>query len=64
MLVSALLTGCGDQAADQDTDVDAGLSRAEVAEIVRAELADGPAPTEPGLSRADVEEIVGAPPGG
>ena len=38
-------------------DGDAGLSRAEVEEIVREELADAPAP-DPGLTSADVEEAV------
>ena len=35
----------------------AGLSRAEVEEIVRSELADAPAP-EPGLTAAEVEEAI------
>ena len=41
---------------------DAGLSRAEVEEIVREELADAPAPArpEPGLTSADVEEAIRA----
>ena len=41
---------------------DAGLSRAEVEEIVRAELAESPAPptAEPGLTYADVEEAIRA----
>ncbi len=44
-----LLTACGD-----------GLSRAEVEEIVREEMADAPAPPqpEPGLTSADVEEAI------
>ena len=48
------LVACGDR--------DAGLSRAEVEEIVRAEMAAVPAPTqpEPGLTWKDVEEIVQA----
>ena len=49
-----LMVACGDR--------DAGLSRAEVEEIVRAEMAAVPAPTqpEPGLTWKDVEEIVQA----
>ena len=49
-----LLVACGDR--------DAGLSRAEVEEIVHAEMAAVPAPTqpEPGLTWKDVEEIVQA----
>ena len=66
--VSALLTACGDG--------DDGLTRAEVEEIVRAEMADAPTEAdverivqaavadalrpEPELSRAEVEEIVRA----
>ena len=63
LLVPALLTACGGD--------DAGLTRAEVEEIVRAEMAalpdeaqsasnDGSAamPTQQGLTRAEVEEIV------
>ena len=49
VLAALLLVACGDG--------DAGLSRAEVEEIVRAELADAPAP-EPGLTSADVEEAI------
>ena len=43
-------------------DNDAGLSRAEVEEIVRAEMAESPAPptAEPGLTSADVEEAIRA----
>ena len=52
VLVALLLVACGDG--------DAGLSRAEVEEIVREELADAPAPAqpEPGLTSADVEEAI------
>ena len=52
VLVSVLLAACGDG--------DAGLSREEVEEIVRAELADAPAPPEPApsLTSADVEEAI------
>ena len=41
---------------------DAGLSRAEVEEIVRAEMAEAPAPptAEPGLTSADVEQAIQA----
>ncbi len=49
VLVALLLVSCGDG--------DAGLSRAEVEEIVRSEMADAPAP-EPGLNAADVEEAI------
>ena len=49
VLTALLLAACGDG--------DAGLSRAEVEEIVRSELADAPAP-EPGLTSADVEEAI------
>ena len=44
------------------SDGDGGLSRAEVEEIVREELADAPAPArpEPGLTSADVEEAIRA----
>ncbi len=65
LLASALLAACGDG--------DAGLTRAEVEEIVRAEMADLPdeaqsaandgsaaMPAQQGLTRAEVEEIVRA----
>ena len=68
LLVSALLAACGDG--------DAGLTRAEVEEIVRAEMVDLPdqaqsagsinndetaaMPAQQGLTRAEVEEIVRA----
>ena len=47
-----LLAACGDG--------DKGLSRAEVEEIVRAEMAEAPTPTqpEPGLTAEDVEEAI------
>ena len=57
ILVPLLLAGCGD--GGQETPV--GLSRAEVVEVVRSELADAPAPPEPsspGLTSADVEEAI------
>ena len=49
VLTAPLLAACGDG--------DAGLSRAEVEEIFRAELADAPTP-EPGPTAADVEEAI------
>ena len=49
VLAALLLVACGDG--------DAGLSRAEVEEIVRSEMADAPAP-EPGITSADVEEAI------
>ena len=54
LLAPILLVACGDG--------DAGLSRAEVEEIVRAEMAESPAPptAEPGLTSADVEEAIRA----
>ncbi len=57
LLASTLLVACASEDA-----APAGLSRAEVIEIVRAEAvpAPGPAPSEPGLSRAEVEEIAQA----
>ncbi len=47
-----LIAACGDG--------DAGLSRAEVQEIVRAEMAEAPtpAPSEPGLTEAEAERIA------
>ncbi len=52
VLASLLLVACADG--------DAGLSRAEVEEIVREELANMPAPPtpEPGLTAAEVERIA------
>ncbi len=52
VMVPLLLVGCGGG--------DAGLSRAEVEESVREELADAPAPAqpEPGLTSADVEKAI------
>ena len=54
LLAALLLVACGDR--------DAGLTQAEVEEIVRAEMADAPAPAqpEPGLTSADVEEAIRA----
>ena len=51
-LFLVLLVACGSE--------DAGLSRAEVVEIVRSELADAPAPSqpEPGLTSADVDQAI------
>ena len=55
VLITLLLVACGGGE-------DAGLSRAEVEEIVREELADAPVPaeTEPELTAADVEEAIRA----
>ncbi len=52
VLCLVLVIACGDS--------DTGLSPAEVEEIVRAEMADAPAPPqpEPGLTAADVEEAI------
>ena len=52
VLCLVLVVACGDG--------DAGLSHAEVEEIVRAGMADVPAPPqpEPGLTAADVEEAI------
>ena len=54
VLFPALLAGCGDG--------DTGLSRADVEEIVRTEMAEATAPPQPdpGLTAAQVEEIVRA----
>ena len=54
VLIALLLVACGNE--------DAGLSRAEVEEIVREELADAPASPEPaaGLTPGDVEEAIRA----
>ena len=54
-LAATLLVACG----NEDTEP-AGLSRAEVVEIVRAEASPAPVPSEPGLSRSEVEEIARA----
>ena len=55
LLVLLTAVGCGG---------DDGLTRADVEQIVREEIAKAPAPTqtqpEPGLSRAEVETMVGA----
>ena len=55
VLITLLLVACGGGE-------DAGLSRAEVGEIVREELADAPVPSEPEpeLTAADVEEAIRA----
>ena len=54
VLAALLLIACGDG--------DGGLSRADVEEVVREELANAPAPAqpEPGLTSADVEDAIGA----
>ncbi len=49
LAASVLLAACGDG--------DAGLTRADVEEIVRAELAAAPTPT-PGVTSSDVDEAV------
>ena len=49
LLVPFLLIACGD--------ADEGLTRADVSEIVRSEIANAPAP-EPGLTGPQVEQIV------
>ena len=49
LLVPFLLIACGD--------ADEGLTRADVSEIVRTEIANVPAP-EPGLTGPQVEQIV------
>ena len=51
LFLPAMFVACGDG--------DAGLTRAEVEEIVRAETAAA-MPAQPGLTRAEVEEIVRA----
>ena len=55
LLAAALLVACTNEDA-----APAGLTRAEVEEIVRAEAPPAPAPSEPGLSRPEVEEIAQA----
>ena len=62
LLAPALLAACASEDA-----APAGLTRAEVVEIVRAEAPAAPvatpaapAPSQPGLSRAEVEEIARA----
>ncbi len=54
LLMLVLAAACGDR--------DGGLSRAEVEEIVRAEVAEAPEPpvAEPGLTSAEVEEAIRA----
>ena len=58
VLVALPLAACG----GEDQDISAGLTQAQVEEIVREELADAPAPPEPapGLTAADVEEAIRA----
>ena len=53
-LAALIIVGCSNG--------DPGLSRAEVEEIVRAELAESPAPptAEPGLTSSDMEEAIRA----
>ena len=54
VLCLVLVVACGDE--------DTGLTRADVEEIVRAELAESPAPptAEPGLTSSDVEQAIRA----
>ncbi len=56
VLVLVLLAACG----NGEGDADAGLTRADVQEIVREEMADAPAPPErsPGLTADEVEEAI------
>ncbi len=49
-VLAALIVGCSDS--------DPGMSRADVVDVVRSELANTPAPPEPGASVAEVERIV------
>ena len=58
LLLPILLVGCG----EEDTDNQAELTRSDVEEIVRAEIAKVPAatPAAPGLSRNEVEQVVQA----
>ena len=56
LLVSILLAACD----DGDTDAGAGLTREEVQEIVRSEVASVAAPGPTGLTRAEVEEAMQA----
>ena len=55
LLASTLLVACANEDA-----APAGLSRAEVEEIVRAEAPAATAPSQPGLTRSEVEEIAQA----
>ena len=54
LLVPLLIIACG----DSNRDTRPGLSRAEVEEIVRAELEQAPPTAGPGLSSTEVEEVV------
>ena len=56
LLLPILLAACG----DGDTDAGAGLTREEVQEIVRSEVASVAAPGPTGLTRAEVEEAIQA----
>ena len=58
LLLPILLVGCG----EEDTDNQPDLTRSDVEEIVRAEIAKVPAatPAAPGLSRNEVEQVVQA----
>ena len=56
LLVPILLAACD----DADTDAGAGLTREEVQEIVRSEVASVAPPGPTGLTRAEVEEAMQA----
>ena len=57
LLVPILLAACG----DDDADTAAGLSREEVREIVRSDVAaSAPAPAQAGLIRAEAEAAIQA----
>jgi len=51
-VIATLFVACGNS--------DAGMTRTEVIDVVRSELANVPAPPEPGASVAEVERIVQA----
>ena len=53
LLMPAMLFACSEG--------DSGISRAEISEIIRSELANNPAPVDQAGSRAQVEKIVGTP---
>ena len=53
-LIPILLTGCTETVAGPESE----LSRADVQEMVRAEVAAALSATEPGLNRAEVQQII------
>ena len=53
LLLSFLLTGCGDRSDDEEK----GVSRSEVEEIAQSAIAQLPDPT-PGLSKDDVQGLL------